>query len=556
MGAVIRWMVALCAAVFVLDAEAEVAVSEVWRQPHSGEIFALPTDDDSAGRAPAIHVSDNDGQSWSRLPGVPSDSGGELAITTFAVILAADGIDIFLAGTENQGLFRSLDRGTIWTAWNDAAIGVAQISASDSPGNAAWAIASDGAAYVSINDGANWTLVADIAGKKVTAITSGDGDIAWVGTDTGELIELGVAGTTVTILTGAAPFGGEIGELARTADGTLFFGVDEGDPDGSHLYRTDSADHMTFIELQHEGKSLHLRGLAAVDNSLHLLDFLETTIEFLPGEATSFLASYDSGLSFTQRFASAIYANQIFAGPCDGCDPWVFVAHTEGLYMKSRGGIGWRSLASVEEPVAPPPPPPPPPRKVADLALRLVTPAANTDRISPNTDSFRLEVSNYGPEDVSDVVVKIDFATWVDVGFVISPTSSWGESATIAGVDCKRAYDSYSDEILECRLDSLSSGDSAAVVLTQKLPDKTFLLRIRAIVSASYLADQNSNNDWIDYEFNVDPATSAGNQGSGVGSTSDDGGGGSFGLFTLLGLFAVVLRCFSNDRKLDENCGE
>ena len=139
MRAIIRWMVVLSTVVFAIKAEAEVAVSEVWRQPHSGEIYALPTNDDSAGRAPAIHVSNDAGRSWSRLPGIPNNTGGEMATKTFAVIPAAAGGDILFAGTANQGLFRSDDGGATWTAWNDAAVGIDHISVSDAPGNAAFA---------------------------------------------------------------------------------------------------------------------------------------------------------------------------------------------------------------------------------------------------------------------------------------------------------------------------------------------------------------------------------------------------------------------------------
>jgi hypothetical protein len=154
------------------------------------------------------------------------------------------------------------------------------------------------------------------------------------------------------------------------------------------------------------------------------------------------------------------------------------------------------------------------------------------DRVARSTRRYELAVNNGGPDDVSNVVVEIQFTTWADTGSSIRPTFSWGDSATIAGQDCERGYDSFADEVLLCRLDSLSAGASASIVLTQSLPDKTFVLRIDAEVSASYNNDPFANNDWIVYEPSVDLDP----------STVDQGGGGSFGLLALLGLLAVALR--------------
>jgi len=536
MHVIVRWLVALSVVWVVSEAEAQRSVSEIWRHPESGDFYALPTYADSTGRAPAIHVSDDNGQSWSRLPGVPDSAGGELDIKTFAIIPDNGGIDILFAGTENHGLFRSVDDGATWTVWNDAAIGIDQISVADQAGEASWTVARDGSVFVSIDDGANWTLVSDIAGINVTAIANSGVDSAWVGTDTGDLIELTAAGASAVFLTGTSPFAGELTALTRTEDGTLYLGVDEGDHNGSHLYRTDSADLMAFTEVQRDTKSLQLRGLAAVGNSVHLIDFLEGVIA-VPAEAIEYLVTDDKGSSFFADRAPQVLTRQMFAGPCDGCDPWVFIAHAEGLYMKARAGIGWVVLAVVDEPGPPLPPEPPPVATRADLDLRMVSPSINTDRITRSTNRFELTVTNHGPDDVSGLVVVIDFATWADTGLVISPVSSWGESATIAGHDCDRARDSYSDEILRCHLDSLSSGATASIVLTQNLPDKTFQVRIDAKVSASLNTDPFGNNDWIAYEPQVDTDPT-----QLPPSVTGDGGGGSSGFLTLFGLLAATCR--------------
>ena len=540
-----RILVALGAIWLVPQAEAQVAVNEVWRHPDTGVFYALPYGPDSAGREPSVHTSDDNGQTWTRLPGIPDGTSGELATRAFAVIPDAVGNDVLLAGTDADGLFRSIDGGATWTAWNDAAIGIEEISVAAQTGEAAWAVSSDGAVYVSLDDGATWTLVSGIAGRTVTAIVDSGGDMAWVGTDAGELIQLAAAGTDVTVLTGSSPFPGAIAALARTDDGTLYFGVEVGDIDGAHLYRTDSADFTSSVELTRDGESLHVRGLAATGDSVHVLDFVEDAIAVGIGEPLEYMVTTDRGATFTTERMVPVFVNQLFVGPCDGCDPWVLVAHPLGIYMKAREGIGWNALGAVEEPFTPEPPQ----RTNADLGVRVVTPTANT--IDRGTEQYTLQVTNFGPDDVADVTVEIEFQTWADTGvLVIDPVSSWGESATIAGQDCQRAGDAYSTEHLLCRLDTLASGASASIVLIQNLPDNTIQLRIDADVTASNNSDDFQGNNWDYYEASV--VTASGGSGSSGGSSGGSsaasssgggsGGGGSFGLLSLLGLLVGVGR--------------
>jgi hypothetical protein len=175
----------------------------------------------------------------------------------------------------------------------------------------------------------------------------------------------------------------------------------------------------------------------------------------------------------------------------------------------------------------------------------MISPAQSAGQIADSSRRFEIEVSNRGPENVSGVVVEIEFATWVDIGLVLSPTSSWGEAATIAGQDCERDFDSFAEEILLCHLDDLSSGESASIVLTQTLPDKTFMLRIDAEVSASFNVDRFGNNDWIVYNPSVVVGQALASQGGG-----GSGGGGSLGFLTLLGLMAVAISRVTANRGL------
>ncbi len=526
----------------LVDAAGARAVDAAWAHPDTGTFYALPRFNDSTDRPPSIHVSEDRGQAWRRLPSVTDEFGNELPITTFAAI--PNGPDaVLLAGTDDHGLFRSTNDGESWSRWNDAAIGIETLSVGREAGAAAWAVSSDGAVYVSIDDGRNWTLAAGVAGRIVTAILAGPDDTAWVGTFGGRLLELDAGTGSVTELNASA-FIGLISDLARTDDGTLYVGVDEGRHNGSSLYRTDVADQSRYIPVRQDGEDLQLRGLGAVGNTVYVLDLLEDAIG-IGGEPLDFLVTEDGGLTFESEGAPTVYPSQLFAGPCNGgCTPWILLAHAEGMYLKSRSGIGWNLLSPVDEPVEEPPAEEPP-QTSSDLGVRMVSPAPFNEELLRDTRRFEILVANNGPDDVAGLEVEVEFTTWEDTSSFIRPENSWGESARIAGEDCQRSRNSFSDPLLVCRLDTLAAGETARIVITETLHERSFQLRIEAEVSANNNRDPSPGNDWNAWEWSVvAEATGGGNPvGTGGGSRSEaEGGGGSSGLLLLLGLLAGVLR--------------
>ena len=166
----------------------------------------------------------------------------------------------------------------------------------------------------------------------------------------------------------------------------------------------------------------------------------------------------------------------------------------------------------------------------------MVSPTAT--QVTENTENFTLEVRNFGPDDVSDITVEIEFATWVDDGtLIVSPENSYGKSAKIAGNDCERGYNSYAEPMLLCKLDSLANGATATIVLVQELARNTIQLRIDAEFGADNNRDNYSSNDWTAYEASV----VAGSTGGGTSGGDTGGGGGGGGSFGLLGLLTLLV---------------
>ena len=528
----IRTLLAAIIIFIAATASAADAVQQIYKHPFTGDLYGLPELADTEGNLPTVHLSSNNGQTWMRFSTVTSMQAEALVTTAFAVIPDAGGNDVIFAGTASDGLFRSTDAGLRWVQWNDASIGVEQIIASDTAGDPAWALTADGAILVTNDNGDNWTLISAAAAFDVTVLAHAEGNDVYAGTSNGHIIWVADGGSATSVLTNTA-LPGSVRHLAKSSQTDLFASVSHSDASGNRMYRGSGANNDTWEEILVDGEIADLRGLTTLGSTVYALEIRENAQVFEPGEPQDLITSDDNGATWSgvgELFPFIVIVNQLYVAACNetDCEPYIYVAHDEGLAMKARQGLGWNFLGGVVQPPPQPEPPPPPPSENADLSIEMVSPVWETIKVSKSTSRFELRVTNNGPEDVTDVLATTEFTIWREGSNFGS--SSLGTSQSFGGEDCDRARDQFGNQNHICRLNLLPSGESASLIINHGLPSDGTSMRIEASVSAANLNDPISNNNSVLFSPLIGDTTEV----SGGG-----GGGGAAGvwmLFTLLGL--------------------
>jgi photosystem II stability/assembly factor-like uncharacterized protein len=136
-----------------------------------------------AGVDRGVIRSQDRGSDWQFLPIATSRS----FVSSLSIASSQDGTPLIFAGTDEDGLYRSIDGGSTWQQSNSG-LYIPRITALSGDAAGLWVTGTDGGLFVSLNDGLTWNdeLAADVD-THVTAVVSDDKVIV-IGTATDGLL--------------------------------------------------------------------------------------------------------------------------------------------------------------------------------------------------------------------------------------------------------------------------------------------------------------------------------------------------------------------------------
>ena len=486
----------------------------------SEPIWAIPAS--KSATDPAILYRSNDGgQTWEVTNPLPSGTTQPAPITSMSSVKTAWDAIYLMVGTDGDGIYRSTDLGDNWTHWNDADVGIIAIDGGERSSYLG-SLTTDGATFLTGNSGNEWSQLHD-APLSATALAQ-SGSTTTVGTSAGEVIEIDNSYFVVTNLTSSGdgaitPLPGVVLELVNNTTTWLMAIIEHSD--GSRkLYNGSGVSSGEPWILQQVSSSTE----AIVDIAGTGVSFVAVISED-PNPVLH--VSADNGSTWSEATLPVSGGiNDMDSAYCSsyGCFPVLFLATDEGGFLSDDRGKTWVALADTAAagPLT---------GTIADsdLSIEMVSPVWDTSQVSKSTSRFELRVTNDGPENVTDITVKLEFTTWRDGSNF--GTASWGTSATIDGGECTKGHDNFSNQLWTCTLSGLASRRSADVVLIHGLPADGWSMRLEASVAADKLRDSYSNNNAVLFSPMIGDTTSGG---------GDGGGGGAFDLIGLLLLLAAA----------------
>ncbi len=483
----------------------------------SSTLYAIPQLGIGERQVPSVYRSTDGGSTWQPLAQMQKPVSSSLTSWTVATAITVDphisGADTLFVATPDLGVFSSIDDGTSWAVWNDAAIEILDVATSDLQSEPVWAVSFDGSVYITSDRGQNWTLVSTLASVNATALVHGRGANAYVGTAQGSVLSTSDAGMSWSNLTnisfsngGVGPLPGEVVQLTKGALTDLFAVVPRADGSGNALYKGSGVGHMIWSEVLISGQAANVLAMAASSQLAYVVQ---------ADPQPTLLVSSDNGGTWQTRTLPVVSTiRSLSVNPC--CDDTVYLATADGGFASTDGGNTWDALAALV-PLAPPPPPVTP--TTVDLAVAVITPNASSVGIGSN--SFQVQVSNLGPDTARNVFIEVATVLWSDSAlgeyeFTDSITTANNGGCT----RFTRTSTAFGFVVLTvrahvCFIDELASGASEIITLRKGTSADEWNIEVRAKITDGRATDPNAGNDEVARSYDIVEQPNAGGGGGG-----------------------------------------
>jgi hypothetical protein len=495
---------------------------------HPWSTFDLYTILDQSGPAteePTVFHHAPFATEWEPLTAIQSANMEWTTVTSIHVDPHFDNGDIIFSGTSAAGIYRSVDGGLTWSAWNDAAIGIIGFAGSSLQERAVWAITTDGAAFVTSDRGENWTLDSAMSRHTATSIGYGGNDTVYIGTSTGVLAALRDGGTAGYFLRTISASNGEltgipgtVTHVSKNDHDVAMLIVDKIDGSGNALYREESPSGMHLEEVQTNGQIDSVQALLATADQVFIVN---------GGANPTLLVSENRGDSWQARTLPVTEGiADLSAGNCSGLDCQLYLATDAGGFRSDDSGVTWSALGNIL------PTPAPPPVGASDPTVTMASPLGQ--ELVTGLNTFKVRLANLGPGTARGFAVDVELVVW---GEYATGDYRHADSATIGLNNCREVSDNqygYLRHYHKCWVDEIAAGESIIITLQQNLTASQWTAEVSARINFSFesvgeLNQKNNNTSQSFYRadtFYVSP---------------DERGGGSIGLLPLLLLMSLLI---------------
>ncbi len=521
-----RITVLIIIAIAALPSGASEPIQTVYTHPWATfDLYAILDQPGPASEEPTVFHHAPFATEWEPLTAIQTGNIEWATITSIHVDPHFDNGDVIFSGSSAAGIFRSVDGGLTWSAWNDAAIGIIGFAGSSLQGRAVWAISTDGAAFVTSDRGENWTLHSGMSRHNATSIGYGGNDTAYIGTSTGVLAALRNGGSAGYYLRTISASNGElvgipgtVTHVSKNDHDVVMLIVDKIDGSGNALYREESPSGIYLEEVRTNGQ---------IDNVLSLVATADQVFIVNGGASPTLFVSDDRGDSWQARTLPVTEGIAgLSAGGCNGQDCLLYLATNVGGFRSSDSGITWSALGNIL------PTPPPPPVGASDPTVTMASPLGQPLVTGLNT--FKIRLRNLGPGTARNFAVEVKLVVWDEYA---NGHNVHADSATIGLNNCRAVSDSqygYLRRYHDCWVDEIAAGESIIITLQQNLVASEWSAEVSAKIRFSFDSvgelNQMNNNTSLNFYRADTFAVSA-----------SESGGGSFGMLSLLLLMSLLI---------------